>query len=102
MQSTAKNNTGKYTVLENASALKSGELKPSDLPTMRVWKDETGKTWTLDHRRLAAYRLADLKGVPVEWASKELVEDQIWKMSTKNGGKSIKLKLGNGKFIIVK
>ena len=36
MQSSIKNETGEYTVLQNAEALKNGTLQPSDLPTMKV------------------------------------------------------------------
>lgn len=102
MQSSIKNTTGEYTVLGNADALKAGTLKPSDLPAIKVWKDAQGKTWTLDHRRLAAFKLGGVEEIPVEWASKSLVESQMWKMTTKTGGTSIKLKLGNGESIIVK
>jgi len=102
MQSSIKNTTGEYTVLGNADALKAGTLKPSDLPAIKVWKDAQGKIWTLDHRRLAAFKLGGVEEIPVEWASKSLVESQMWKMTTKTGGTSIKLKLGNGESIIVK
>lgn len=102
MQSSIKNTTGEYTVLGNADALKSGTLKPSDLPAIKVWKDAQGKIWTLDHRRLAAFKLGGVEEIPIEWASKSLVESQMWKMTTKTGGTSIKLKLGNGESIIVK
>jgi RHS repeat-associated protein len=102
MQSSIKNTTGEYTVLGNADALKAGTLKPSDLPAIKVWKDAQGKIWTLDHRRLAAFKLAGIEEIPVEWASKSLVESQMWKMTTKTGGTSIKLKLGNGESITVK
>ncbi|WP_379963022.1 hypothetical protein [Epilithonimonas sp. UC225_85] len=56
MQSSIKNSTGDFTVLGNAEALKYGTLNPEVL-TINVWKDETGKVWTLDHRRLAAFKL---------------------------------------------
>ncbi|MDE6433427.1 MAG: hypothetical protein K2L07_04290 [Lachnospiraceae bacterium] len=101
MQSSIKNQTGKYTVLENAEALKNGTLKASDLPNIKIWRDADGKIWTLDHRRLAAFRIAGLNEVPFQWATSEEVAGQMWKMTTKTGGKSIKLKLGNGKNIII-
>ena len=101
MQSSIKNKTGEYTVLGNAKALKNGILKASDLPNIRIWKDANGKIWTLDHRRLAAFRLAGLEAVPFQWATNKEVVKQMWKMTTETGGKSIKLKLGNGKSIIV-
>ncbi|MBC2582956.1 hypothetical protein HGI79_22430 [Clostridium sp. DJ247] len=102
MQSSIKNETGEYTVLQNAEALKNGTLKPSDLPTMKVWKDESGKIWTLDHRRLGAYRLAELNDVPVQWATPEEIAKGGFKMTTNNGGSSIRLKLGGGESITIK
>ncbi|MPS66738.1 MAG: hypothetical protein DI622_09560 [Chryseobacterium sp.] len=101
MQSSIKNNTGEFTVLGNAEALKSGALDPEVL-RMNVWKDEAGKIWTLDHRRLGAFKLSGLNEAPINWASKQEVKNQMWKMTTQNGGTSIKLKLGGGKNIIIK
>ncbi|MDQ0087464.1 RHS repeat-associated protein [Paenibacillus anaericanus] len=102
MQSSIKNQTGNYTVLGNADALRSGTLSSSDLKTINVWRDDMGKIWTLDHRRLAAFRIADIENIPVQWASKEMVESQMWKMTTNNGGTSIKLKLGDGENLKIK
>ncbi len=98
MQSSIKNTTGEFTVLGNAASLKSGTLNP-DVLTMSVWKDINGKVWTLDHRRLAAFKLSGLKKAPVNFTSPT---GQMWKMTTTNGGTSIKLKLGGGKNMIVK
>jgi RHS repeat-associated protein len=95
MQSSIKNQTGEFTVTGNAAALKAGTLDPKVL-TITVWKDVNGKIWTLDHRRLAAFKLAGMKEVPVQWATQSQVQQQIWKMTTNNGGTSIRLKLGNG------
>lgn len=102
MQSSIKNQTGEYTVLGNAEALKSGALKATDLPEIRIWKDVDGKLWTLDHRRLAAYRIAELDRVPFKWASDEEIANQMWKMTTKTNGTSVNLKLGNGQNMIIK
>ena len=102
MQNSIKNQTGEYTVLGNVEALKNGTLHASDLPEIRIWKDSYGKIWTLDHRRLAAFRLAELDSVPFRWATDEEIASQIWKMTTKTNGTSIKLKLGNGESIIIK
>jgi hypothetical protein len=101
MQSSIKNKTGDYTVLENIEGLKSGNLVPTDFPTIRIWKDVNGKIWTLDHRRLAAFKNSGVKEIPVKWVSKDVVYSELWKMTTKTEGTSIKLKLGNGKFIIL-
>ena len=50
---------------------------------------ETGEIYTLDHRRLIAYRLAGRKTIPAEWANLRLVRDQRWKFTTLDRGRSI-------------
>lgn len=101
MQSSIKNQIGQYTVLGNALALKNGTLKATDLPEMRIWKDDVGQLWTLDNRRLASFRLSGLDSVPFKWATNDEVTNQMWKMTTQTGGNSIRLKLGQGQVIIV-
>ena len=101
MQSSIKNTTGEFTVLENAKALENGSLNPEVLK-MDAWQDATGKIWTLDHRRLAAFKLSGLPEAPVNWVTPTQVQSQMWKMSTKTGGTSIRLKLGGGNNITVK
>ncbi|MDM0110637.1 RHS repeat-associated core domain-containing protein [Variovorax sp. J22R133] len=102
MQSNARNQTGDFTVLGNAENLSSGVLE-ADVLKIRVWKDLTGKIWTLDHRRLAAFKLANQKCVPVN----EIDQDQLdrsevaRKMTTRNGGVSMDLKLEDGRRIKV-
>ena len=101
MQSSAKNQTGDYTVLQNAADLKSGKLDPNIL-RINIWKDESGKAWTLDHRRLAAFKIAKIECTPVQEANSSMVKKQMWKMTTKTEGKSMTLKLGNGKNLMVR
>lgn len=48
-----------------------------------------GEIYTLDHRRLIAYRRAARKSIPVEWADLNIVRDQRWKFTTTTGGFSI-------------
>ena len=96
MQSSIKNKTGNYTVLGNAEALKNKTLLVSDLPLINVWKDSSVKIWTLDHRRLAAFKEAGIIEVPVNWADEQTVQHQMWKMTTKNGGESVILKVEDG------
>ena len=100
MQSSAKNQTGDYTVIDNANALSNGTLQPEILK-IKIWKDNNDKIWTLDHRRLAAFKIAK-KCAPYEWASQKEIDSQMWKMTTKTGGQTMKLKLGDGKSIIVR
>ena len=50
---------------------------------------DNGEIYTLDHRRLVAYRLAGRKTIPVQWTSLSVVWDNRWKFTTSNGGRSI-------------
>ena len=90
-QISAQNDSdGGYTVINNAKALKEGTLKVTDLPKLRVWRDEDGKIWTLDHRRLAAMRLSGaVDDIEVEFVAEEIVKAQQFKFSTQTDGKSI-------------
>ena len=91
-----------YSVLQNALDLRSGKLKPSDLPAIRVWRDEFGRVWTLDHRRLAAFMLSEATdSVPVVWVGPELVRGQAFKYSTETEGRTVLLKLGRGLGVVI-
>lgn len=46
--------------------------------------------------------MAEIEEIPVNWASKEIVNSQMWKMTTKSGGTSIRLKLEDGTSNIIK
>jgi RHS repeat-associated protein len=102
MQSSIKNTSKNhdYTVLGNAKKLEEGVINTS-LLRINVWKDANGKIWTLDHRRLAAFDLAKKDAIPVRWEYAKNVEKQMWKMSTKTHGQSIRLKIDNGENIII-
>jgi len=50
---------------------------------------DNGEIYTLDHRRLVAYRLAGRKTIPVQWVGLSVVRDNRWKFTTLNGGRSI-------------
>lgn len=50
---------------------------------------ENGLIYTLDHRRLVAYREAGRSTIAVEWVNVRLIRDQRWKFTTTNGGSSI-------------
>lgn len=71
------------------------------MPSIKIWQDAEGQLWTLDQRRLAAFRLAGLEELPFQWATQDEIAGQMWKMTTQTGGTSIKLKLGNGESITV-
>jgi hypothetical protein len=105
MQDACENTTqdGKFTVLQNAADLRQGKLNPADIPPIRVWRDSSGKVWTLDHRRLASFRLAgNIPEVSVEWAPEEVVRQQRFKYSNSRGGAEILLDLGSDQALRVR
>ncbi len=99
----------RYTVEENAELLRNNPDK--DLPPIRVFRKEKfmdewgplekyghrgdpvnlidGEIYTLDHRRLVAYRMAGRDSIPVRWATLDEIRSDRFKFSTPNGGTSI-------------
>ena len=51
--------------------------------------------------RLSIRLIKRLDEVPCQWVSYDCAMDQRWKMTTVNGGKSIKLTFDDGDYIIV-
>ena len=49
-------------------SLKAGTVTPDDIPAIRVAKINE-KIYSLDNRRLFAYKTAGIKSVPVQWVS---------------------------------
>ncbi len=45
--------------------------------------------------------MAELDSVPFRWATDEEVANQMWKMTTKTNGISIKLKLADGQSMTI-
>lgn len=46
-------------------------------------------------------KMAELDSVPFRWATDEEVANQMWKMTTKTNGISIKLKLADGQSMTI-
>jgi hypothetical protein len=63
---------------------------PHEVPVMRVF-ERGGKLFTLDNRRLEAFRRADID-VPVRMASQEEIAEEAWKFTTHNNGVSIRVR----------
>ena len=98
IQAKISNVTGEYTVLGNAEAIRNGTLDPDSLPVIRIFQDDDGELWTLDHRRLAAMKIAGVKEVNYRWATPEEVALQWWKDATTTRGESILLKMEDGTY----
>jgi RHS repeat-associated protein len=74
-------------VLELAEALKKGRVFPESIPAIKTFLKE-GLLYTLDNRRLAAFRLSGTEVPFVTAAAAEVARDS-WKFTTKTQGASI-------------
>ncbi len=75
------------TIEQTAAGLRSGCIKPEDLPTVRLhYKD--GNLFTPDNRRLVAFQKAGIQ-MPFRMATPEEVANGSWKFTTENEGRSI-------------
>ncbi len=93
----------KFSVIETAHALKMGYLSVDDLSPLEVWKDKTGKIWSLDHRRLAAYILSkNVQSIPVVWVSAEKVQADAFKFDPWREGSNIQILLEDNSVVLVR
>jgi hypothetical protein len=77
-------------IQEMADALRSGTLKPDQVPAIRL-VERDGQLFTLDNRRLEAFRRA---GVDVQYrmATPDEAAREAWKFTTRNEGVSIRIR----------
>ena len=68
--------------------MKSGAIKPGDLPPIRVFQKD-GLTFTLDNRRLFAAHQAGVPVRTVPATAAEIAKELPRKFTTKNQGTSI-------------
>ena len=73
-----------------AEALKSGSLKADQVPAIRL-VEKDGNLFTLDNRRLEAFRRAEMN-IPYRMATPEEAASELWKFTTKNNGISIRIR----------
>lgn len=78
------------TIDDLAEGLRTGRVRPEDIPPLRLVERE-GQLFTLDNRRLEAFRRA---GLPVPWqmATAEEIATEDWKFTTTNGGTSVRIR----------
>jgi hypothetical protein len=75
-----------------AEGLRSGRIRPHDVPALRIFERDS-KLYTLDNRRLEAFRRAGVD-VPVRMATPQEVTEEGWKFTTLNDGVSIRVRGG--------
>jgi hypothetical protein len=104
MQSSISNPTGDYFVLENAYNLYMGKSLPAN--NIKIWynmAEDAKGLWTVDHRRLAAYKIAGRENIKIEYIHPdELMAKNTFKMTTKTKGTDMDIIVyldENGKFI---
>src|SRR2546423_1176605 len=78
------------TIDQLAEALKSGEVRPNEVPPLRLFLKE-GRYYSLDNRRLEAFRRARIP-IPHRMATPEEIADEAWKFTTKNDGQSVRIR----------
>ena len=81
---------------ETIESLRSGKIKPEDIPPIRIG-EINGEIYTLDHRRLVAFREA---GLPIRYqkaTKRELEEESGRKMKTRSDGNHINIRKGEFK-----
>jgi hypothetical protein len=73
-----------------AAGLRSGQINPRDMPPIRLARRD-GKLYTLDNRRLEAFRRAEVE-VPARMATPHEIAEAGWKFTTKNDGESVRIR----------
>jgi hypothetical protein len=72
--------------------LKTGQVRPEDVPPLRL-VEKDGEYFSLDNRRLEAFRRAGLE-IPWRLATAEEIEQEAFKFTTTNGGVTVKVRGG--------
>ena len=75
---------------ELAEDLKTGKIEPSNVPPLRL-TERDGQLFTLDNRRLEAFRRAD-KEIPWRWATADEIAQESFKFTTTNDGISVRVR----------
>lgn len=75
---------------ELASGLKKGNISPQSVPPIRL-VERDGQLYTLDNRRLEAFRRAGVE-VPYRMATPKEDSAEGWKFTTRNNGTSIRIR----------
>lgn len=79
------------TIEETINGLKNGTINPKSIPEIRIF-EKNGQIFSLDNRRLYAFKEAGINDIPYRWATTEEIANEAWKMTTNNGGTSIRVR----------
>lgn len=78
------------TIDDLAQALRTGSVRPSDVPPLRL-VERNGLLFTLDNRRLEAFRRASAN-IPWRMAGTEEIAAEGWKFTTTNQGVTVRVR----------
>lgn len=90
-QSSISNNFRNGATIDDLSiSLKNGTTRVNEMQPIRL-VERNNVLYTLDNRRLEAFRRAGLQ-IPYRMATSEEVAAEAWKFTSRNGGVSIRIK----------
>jgi hypothetical protein len=72
------------------AGLQSRRISLHDVPAIRIFERD-GMLFTLDNRRLEAFRRAGVD-IPARMATPQEIAEEAWKFTTQNGGVSIRIR----------
>lgn len=78
---------GVNTIASLATALREGRIDLERFPPIRL-VEKDGRLFTLDHRRLEAFRRANVT-IPYRMATPKEAAKESWKFTTRNDGLSV-------------
>ncbi len=81
------------TIAELAEGLRNKTVNPAGIPPIRL-VERDGQLFTLDNRRLEAFRRAGIN-IPYRMATPGEVDEEEWKFTTRNGGISVRVRENN-------
>jgi hypothetical protein len=78
------------TIDDLAAGLNNGSIRPEDVEPLRLVERE-GVLYTLDNRRLEAFRRAGIQ-IPWRMATEEEIVTENWKFTTTNHGLAVRIR----------
>jgi hypothetical protein len=78
------------TIGDLAEGLRTGRIRSGDVPPLRL-VEKDGVYYTLDNRRLEAFRRAGI-AIPWRMATPEEIAAEEWKFTTTNDGVSVRVR----------
>ena len=72
------------------AGLRSGEINPGDIPSIRVLERD-GALFTLDNRRLWVFQQVD-RPIPYRKATQQEIEREFWKFKPADDGRTIRVR----------